>query len=148
MGITRVAEDIFNTFRGNDPRHTLWHGHSFTANPLGCAAANASLDLLEKTPQLYKEFENRHIPHLKNLAKHSKVSHPRVTGTIAAFDLVTEGEKGYLNIAGKIIKNVAISKGVLIRPLGDVVYLLPPLCITEDQLEECYAAIESGLNAL
>ena len=52
MGITMASEDIFENFIGNDPRLTFWHGHSFTANPLGCAAANASLDLLENNQKI------------------------------------------------------------------------------------------------
>ena len=50
MGVTLASEEIFQSFTGPDPQRTLWHGHSFTANPLGCAAANASLDLLEASP--------------------------------------------------------------------------------------------------
>ena len=69
-------------------------------------------------------------------------------GTIAAFDLVTDGEQGYLNPAGKVLRGLVRDQGVLIRPLGDVVYLLPPLCISDDQLDQCYDALHSGLDAL
>ena len=70
MGITLCKEKIFQSFIDDSPRKTFWHGHSFTANPLGCAAANASLDLLEKEPQKYLAFEEKHLSHLikfKNL---------------------------------------------------------------------------------
>ncbi len=148
MGVTMATEEIFNNFKGDNPKHTFWHGHSFTANPIGCAAANASLDLLEQKPILFEKFETRHIPFLERLKKHPKVSKPRVTGTIAAFNLKVSGPKGYLNNAGKQLKNKVLNKGVFIRPLGDVVYLLPPLCINDDQLEKCYLAIEEGLNEI
>lgn len=148
MGITMAKEAIFEEFLGSDPTRTLWHGHSFTANPLGCAAANASLDLLEAEPEKYQHFEGRHQPRLERLARHPKVERPRLCGTIAAFDLVTDSAQGYLNPAGKILRSLVRKHGVLIRPLGDVVYLLPPLCISDAQLDQCYDGIEIGLDAL
>ena len=148
MGVTMAREEVFEAFLGDDPSLTLWHGHSFTANPLGCAAANASLDLLEDNPESYENFEARHRPHLEALAEHPKVQQPRLTGTIAAFDLAIDGTHGYLNPAGRIVKQQAINNGVFLRPLGQVVYLLPPLCLNDAQLEQCYAAIHLGLEAL
>lgn len=148
MGITMAREAIFDEFLGSDPTRTLWHGHSFTANPLGCAAANASLDLLEAEPENYQHFQDRHQPHLERLARHPKVQRPRLCGTIAAFDLVTDSTRGYLNPAGKILRGLVREHGVLIRPLGDVVYLLPPLCISDAQLDQCYTSIEKGLDIL
>ncbi len=148
MGITMAREAIFEEFLGSDPTRTLWHGHSFTANPLGCAAANASLDLLEAEPENYQHFQGRHQPHLERLARHPKVQRPRLCGTIAAFDLVTDSTRGYLNPAGKILRGLVREHGVLIRPLGDVVYLLPPLCISDAQLDQCYISIEKGLDIL
>jgi len=148
MGVTMANEKIFEDFIGDDPKLTFWHGHSFTANPLGCAAANASLDLLEKNSKVFTEFESRHLPLLKELTKHPKVQRPRLTGTIAAFDLKTDENEGYLNLAGKALKAHALDNGVFIRPLGNVVYLLPPLCINDAQLEECYMAIKKGLDKL
>ncbi len=130
------------------PKLTLWHGHSFTGNPLGCAAANASLDLLEESPEKYEYFETRHCQHLKKLAHHPRIKNIRVTGTIAAFDIQVSEPPGYLNAAGKVLKEHALKNGVFIRPLGNVVYILPPLCITDSQLEKCYSIIESGLNLL
>ncbi|WP_320666941.1 adenosylmethionine--8-amino-7-oxononanoate transaminase [Prochlorococcus sp. MIT 1307] len=148
MGVTMASEEIFSAFIGEAPHLTLWHGHSFTGNPLGCAAANASLDLLEANPEQYQKFESRHIAHLHIIAKHPRVKRIRVTGTIAAFDLDVEGPSGYLNTAGKTIKAIAMQNGVFLRPLGNVVYLLPPLCLNNSQLEQCYSAIEKGLDML
>ena len=148
MGITLASKAIFEEFLGNDPTKTLWHGHSFTANPLGCAAANASLDLLEAEPERHEQFEQRHRPRLERLTRHPRVQRPRLCGTIAAFDLVTDGAQGYLNPAGKVLRRLVRDQGVLIRPLGDVVYLLPPLCISDTQLDQCYDAIADGLDAL
>ena len=148
MGVTMASEKIFTAFIGEEPKLTLWHGHSFTGNPLGCAAANASLDLLQNNPEKYEQFELRHLPFLKNLSKHPLVKKIRVRGTIAAFDIQAKGPTGYLNTAGQKLKKAAIKRGVFLRPLGNVVYLLPPLCINDSQLEQCYVAIENGLNEL
>lgn len=148
MGITMATEVIFQDFLSGDPTKTLWHGHSFTANPLGCAAANASLDLLEANPACHEQFEERHQSRLEQLARHPRVQRVRLCGTIAAFDLVTDSQQGYLNPAGKVLRRLVKEQGVLIRPLGDVVYLLPPLCISEAQLDQCYNALQIGLDAL
>mgnify|MGYP000010514940 FL=1 len=148
MGVTMASEKIFSAFVGEAPKLTLWHGHSFTGNPLGCAAANASLDLLDNNPEKYEQFELRHLPFLKRLQKHPLVEKVRVHGTIAAFDIKVQGPKGYLNTAGQQLKKSALKRGVFLRPLGNVVYLLPPLCINDEQLEQCYVAIENGLDEL
>ena len=148
MGVTMASEKIFSAFVGEEPELTLWHGHSFTGNPLGCAAANASLDLLQNDPHKHEKFESRHLPFLKALTKHPLVKNIRVNGTIAAFDIKVKEPSGYLNSAGKKLKACAINNGVFLRPLGNVVYLLPPLCINDSQLEQCYVAIKNGLDNL
>ena len=148
MGVTMASEAVFEAFIGDDPNLTLWHGHSFTANPLGCAAANASLTLLEQNPTAFQNFEARHRPQLEALAQHPRVERPRLLGTVAAFDLVVGGTAGYLNPAGPTVKRIAMEHGVFLRPLGQVVYLLPPLCITDAQLEQCYVAIQTALDQL
>ena len=148
MGVTMASERIFQGFIGQDPSLTLWHGHSFTANPLGCAAANASLNLLEANPTAFQDFEARHRPHLERLQGHPKVSRCRLLGTVAAFDLAVDGTAGYLNPAGPTVKKLAMAHGVFLRPLGQVVYLLPPLCISDEQLQRCYEAIGVALDAI
>ena len=148
MGITISKEKIFESFVDDSPTKTFWHGHSFTANPLGCAAANASLDLLEMEPQRYLSFEEKHFSQLGKFSKLPYVKRFRITGTIAAFDLDHGEKKGYLNNIGKKIKRLSMEKGLFIRPLGNVIYLLPPLCITDEQLEESYSIIKQILEEL
>jgi adenosylmethionine-8-amino-7-oxononanoate aminotransferase len=147
MGVTLARETIYAGFLGGDPPRTLYHGHSFTANPLGCAAALASLDLLEADPGRHERMEARHRPHLEALARHPAVRRPRLRGCIAAFDLVTEAV-GYLHPSGRRLQRLALEQGVFLRPLGPVVYLLPPLCIDDDQLARCYGAISTALDRL
>ena len=141
MGITLSSEEIFENFVSEIPEKTFWHGHSFTANPLGCAAANASLDLLEKEPHKYMNLEIKHLYLLKKINKLQFIKRIRVCGTVAAFDLEINNNSGYFNNIGKRIKALAIEKGLFIRPLGNVIYLLPPLCITDKQLEKSYKII-------
>jgi len=148
MGITLTKEKIFQSFIDESPRKTFWHGHSFTANPLGCAAANASLDLLEKEPMKYMSLEKKHFDHLVKFRKLPFIKKIRITGTIAAFDLELGNKVGYLNDIGKKIKSLSMKKGLFIRPLGNVVYLLPPICITDDQLDKSYQIIWQTLNDL
>ena len=148
MGITLTKENIFQSFIDESPRKTFWHGHSFTANPLGCAAANASLDLLEKEPMKYMSLEKKHFDHLVKFRKLPFIKKIRITGTIAAFDLELGKKSGYLNDIGKKIKSLSMKKGLFIRPLGNVVYLLPPICITDDQLDKSYQIIWQTLNDL
>ena len=148
MAVTLASERIYAGFiSDSEPTATFFHGHSFTANPLGCAAALASLDLLEANPERYRDFEARHTPHLAALAQNPKVVRPRCTGTVAAFEL-DAGQTSYLNPIGKTVQRHCIDQGVYLRPLGNVVYLLPPLCTSTDQLERCYGALQSCLDAL
>jgi len=147
MGVTVASERLYQGFISNQPEATFFHGHSFTANPLGCAAALASLDLLQANPERFQQFEARHTPLLEELAGHPLVRRPRCVGTMAAFDLET-GEASYLNPVGKQVQRHCLAQGVYLRPLGNVVYLLPPLGISSQQLERCYQALGSALAAL
>ncbi|WP_115118737.1 adenosylmethionine--8-amino-7-oxononanoate transaminase [Synechococcus sp. UW105] len=147
MGGTLASERIFAGFISEEPLKTFFHGHSFTANPLGCAAALASLDLLEQHPERFLHFEGRHRPHLEALTAHSMVKQVRCLGTMAAFELDC-GSTNYLNPVGRQLQRLCLEDGVYIRPLGNVVYLLPPLCISDKQLQNCYSAIGDGITKL
>jgi len=148
MGVTMASERLYRGFISQQPEHTFFHGHSFTANPLGCAAALASLDLLQHNPERYQQFETRHTPLLEELVQRSPaVQRPRCVGTMAAFEL-DAGESSYLNPIGKQLQRLCLDHGVYIRPLGNVVYLLPPLCISETRLQQCYEAIGASIEAL
>jgi len=152
LGVTAVRDELFDAFRSTDRRRTLFHGHSFTANPIACAAALASLNLLDDHCAAQRvRIEASHRSHLARLAPHPWVRHPRVLGTVAAFDLVSPDDTGghnYLASLGSQLSAHALDAGVLLRPLGDVVYTLPPYAITEDQLDRVYEVIRDFLDAL
>ena len=147
MGVTMASERLYQGFIGERPELTFFHGHSFTANPLGCAAALASLDLLQQQPERFQQFETRHTTLLETLARNPLVRRPRVLGTIAAFD-VELCSSGYLNPVGKQIQRLCLAEGVYLRPLGNTVYLLPPLAIRDGQLQCCYDALAAALQQL
>ena len=147
MGVTMASERLYQGFISEEPLKTFFHGHSFTANPLGCAAALASLQLLEENASRFTEFETRHTDHLKALAKLETVKDIRCLGTMAAFELDSGGTT-YLNPIGRQLQARCLEQGVYIRPLGNVVYLLPPLCISDQELQTCYQAILNGIQNL
>ena len=147
MGVTLASERLYQGFISDRPSATFFHGHSFTANPLGCAAALASLDLLQQNPERFQAFQQRHTPLLEELAEHARVRQPRCLGTLAAFEL-DAGPNSYLNPVGKQIQRHCLEQGVYLRPLGNVVYLLPPLGISNTQLEQCYGALRAAIDAV
>lgn len=146
LGATVVREEIFAAFLSNDRRRTLFHGHSYTANPIACAAARASLALLDdRSADRRRAIEAVHRSRMAALASHPHVRRPRVLGTVAAFDLAGE-KSGYLSDRGPLLGAFALARGVLLRPLGDVVYVLPPYAITDEQLGLVYAVIAEFLE--
>lgn len=148
LSVTVCTEAIYEAFYSDDPTKTLYHGHSYTANPLGCAAALTSWQLMVENESAFMTMETQHQRHLQALQNHPKVQRLRATGTIAAMDVVTSDQPGYLNQVGPQIRQQAIQQGLLLRPLGQVLYLMPPYCITEAELADVYAKIRRILDAL
>ncbi len=143
MALTITTKTIFDAFYSDDISKTFFHGHSYTGNPLGCAAALASLDLLEKKP--FQNIETWHKENMLNFYDHPYLENHRIMGTIAAFDIKTK-IKGYLAKEGKQLQKACLEKGVYIRPLGNIVYLLPPYCITKEELAFAYDVIKECLD--
>lgn len=146
LSVTVASDEIFEAFNSADPMKTFWHGHSYTANPIGCAAALASLDLMYEHEPVFTDMESWHREHLLELRDHSRLKHHRVTGTIAAMDVINEEKEGYLNPIADFIKENCVDKGLLLRPLGNVLYLMPPYCTTRDELAEMYDGITELLD--
>ncbi|HWZ57390.1 MAG TPA: adenosylmethionine--8-amino-7-oxononanoate transaminase [Gemmatimonadaceae bacterium] len=146
LGATVVRDEIFEAFLSEDRRSTLFHGHSYTANPIACAAGRASLALLDEASAAKREnIKLLNEFYLRALSSHPCVENARVIGTIAAFDL-SGGSRDYLNPVGPRLAAFALERGVLLRPLGNVVYVLPPYCITTEQLDTVYGVIRSFLE--
>ncbi len=148
MGVTTCTAEIQSAYRSSDLMKTFFHGHSFTANPITCAVANASLDLLltEECESNRQRLNQRHTDFLERIKGHDMVRNPRVMGTIIAFELNTERETSYFNEARHHLYPYFISKGLLIRPLGNVIYLIPPYIISDEDLEFIYSTILTFLD--
>jgi adenosylmethionine---8-amino-7-oxononanoate aminotransferase len=146
MSLTVCTEQIYQAFYSDDPMKTLYHGHSYAANPLGCAAALASLDLLMEYEPAFQAMEMKHWEFLKQFQSYSQLEKIRVTGTIAAMDLVTPEQTGYLNQITMTIRQRAIEAGLLLRPLGNVLYLMLPYCTTDEELALVYQGVEQVLS--
>lgn len=140
LAVTVASRGVYEAFVSRDPQKTFWHGHSYTANPLGCAAALASLELLEESRSVFTEMEGHHRGFLSRLDPERAVR-PRACGTIAAFDVRTDGGGGYFDFIGDEIKRRTVDKGLLIRPLGNTVYLMPPYSLTESERTEMYEGV-------
>jgi len=145
MGVTACSNNIFDAFLSSDRLKTLFHSHSFTGNPLACAAANASLDLLEQ--KSYWENIERicqtHTNWAKKHAQSDKYINIRICGTILAFELASDEKSGYLHSKRDYIYQKCLKAGVLLRPLGNTIYILPPFIISEEQLTKIYDVIEN-----
>lgn len=139
MSLTVTSTRIQDAFRGADAAHTFWHGHSYTANPLGCAAALASLDLTVEAVPRIREVEARHRRFIGDLPDGWR--HPRVCGSILAMDLDADGQSGYFADVGPKLRAAFIREGVLLRPLGDTVYVMAPYVTTDAQYERIYEAL-------
>jgi len=152
LGVTACTDKIYSAFVTDNKLHTFFHGHSFTANPLACTAALASLDLLEKENCLENiqwicEQQAGFIDSLRNNEElyPKKIHNPRQIGTIAAFE-ISSGEDEYLNNISGTITRKCMDQGVYLRPLGNTVYIMPPYCITQNELEKVYTVLLSVLR--
>lgn len=150
LSVTVCNEEVYSSFYSDDPLKTFWHGHSYTANPLGCAAGLASMNLLEdnETGKSFRGMEQKHKHYLSDILETGNVEKARVKGTIAAFDVITGEETGYLNDISGQIKEKCVDYGLLIRPLGNTVYLMPPYCITDDELSGVYGRLKELLSTI
>lgn len=148
MGITTCSDEIYNAFWSDDKHKTLFHGHSFTANPLACTAALASMEILlkEDTQMNIKRINHQHSEFVKSLAIHPQVENARQVGTILAFDFKTEYGTSYFNEIGKRLYTEFLQRGIIMRPLGNVIYLVPPYCITSEELDFVYQNIMEVLD--
>ena len=147
LGVTASSQPVFDAFLSDDRTRTFFHGHSFTANPLACTAALASLDLLEEKScrDQIKYIQSEHEKFVKDELSRSNEDvfrNIRMMGTILAFELNT-GRDDYINHIGAEIMKLALRQGIYLRPLGNTVYLMPPYCIRPDQLRKIYHFILS-----
>lgn len=148
LGATLVTPHIFNAFDSENKHHTFFHGHSFTANPLACAAANASLELME-TPNFESNvirISQRFAFEQKKYSRHPKLIEARHLGAILALEIKTHAETGYLNQISEKATTFFLSKGIYLRPLGNVLYVTPPYIVSDAELDQIFKNIDLFLE--
>lgn len=148
LGATSCNEKIYEAFLSDNKRKTLFHGHSYTGNPVACAAGLASLDLLlqDETQQHIARIELRHTAFAEHFKSMAKIVEVRQQGTILAVEFEANGTS-YFNKLGDTLYSFALEQGVILRPLGNIIYVIPPYCITDAQLDQVYQTIQ-GMQEL
>jgi adenosylmethionine-8-amino-7-oxononanoate aminotransferase len=139
LGVTATTDRVYEAFLSRDRTRTFFHGHSFTANPLACAVAIASLDLIEENRSVEKvcAIERWLNEGLRPLAALPVVGDVRVIGGVGIIELVRDKAAkttgGYLDDSGPALTRAFLDRGLLLRPLGNVLYLMPPYVISEQE---------------
>jgi adenosylmethionine-8-amino-7-oxononanoate aminotransferase len=143
LAATLCTPDIFEAHLSSDRRKTFFHSSSYTANPIACAAAVANLKIWRDEPvdARIDALAAQHSAHLKRFENDRRFTGVRQCGTIAALDLVVPAG-GYLAEAGPHLRRLFRERGLLVRPLGNVIYLMPPYCTTAADLAAAYDAID------
>jgi len=148
MAITTFTQELFDGFYDDDVNKALFHGHTFTANPTGCAAALASLELLQsdEMQQNILRVNQSHLQFQAKIRNHSKVKTTRVLGVIFALEIKRDNAESYYGDFRNKLYDFFIANGVILRPVGNIVYILPPYIISDSQLEKVYSVVEEALE--
>jgi adenosylmethionine-8-amino-7-oxononanoate aminotransferase len=148
FGLTTCTQHIYNAFLSTDKMKTLFHGHSYTANPVACAASLASLDLFlaPETPKNIERIVAAHQAFAIKIKDHPKIKTIRQTGTILAMEWQTGEDTNYFSSLRDKLYKYFLDAGIILRPLGNVIYILPPYCITDAQLNYIYSKITDALE--
>tara|TARA_R110000796_G_scaffold250788_3_gene380610 strand:+ start:13178 stop:14446 length:1269 start_codon:yes stop_codon:yes gene_type:complete len=145
MAVTSCTQKVYDAFYSTEISKGLFHGHTYTANPLACTAALAGIELLQ-SKEIQQNIQRIIIAHQKfdsEIKNHPKVGSTRQTGTIYALDLNVKMER-YGNLRDKLMQHF-MKNGVFLRPLGNTIYISTPYVITDEQLQKIYDTIKSAL---
>lgn len=147
LGVTACNERIFNAFAGDRLQQAFLHGHSYTANPLACSSALASLDLLldPRCSAQREEIAASHRRFCHTWQNHPKLKRCEPLGTILALEYLTP-TRSYFDTLRDRLYHFFLNQGILLRPLGNVLYILPPYCIQSDELQFIYDQIIQTLE--
>jgi adenosylmethionine-8-amino-7-oxononanoate aminotransferase len=147
LAATICREEVYQAFYSQDRTRALFHGHSYCGNPLACSAAIANLKIFETEPVFERigEIESVHRERLPFFQSHPAVADVRSLGTIAAIEL-RAADAGYLSQTRSRLYPFFLEQGVLLRPLGNVLYMVPPYVIHPSDLHHAYDAITKALS--
>ena len=142
MGLTSCSQKIYDAFYSDEIAKGLFHGHTYSANPLACAAALAGIELLtsEEMQSNIKRIENLHQAFAEKIKDHPKVTNIRHLGIIFAFDLNVKMER-YGNIRNQLF-SYFMENGVYLRPLGNTIYITAPFIASDEEMQKIYDTIE------
>jgi adenosylmethionine-8-amino-7-oxononanoate aminotransferase len=147
MGATVCTRQVHEAFVSADRSHTFYHGHSYTGNPIAAAAAVASLQIFEREPvfERINTIATIHCERLESIRDHPAVGDVRSIGTLAAVELRAD-DAGYFSKLKPMLYNFFLDAGVLLRPLGNVVYVMPPYTISSNDLHYIHDCIAKSLD--
>jgi len=150
LGLTVATKEIFNAFLSDEKRKAFLHGHSFTGNPLACAAACASINIMEsqKTWESIERISSRNQHFLQEIRNHSTVKDARCLGTILAIEINVSNESSYFNSMRDEAYHFFLENGLWIRPLGNVIFVNPPYCLTHSEQNRIFAILKSFLKKI
>jgi adenosylmethionine-8-amino-7-oxononanoate aminotransferase len=150
LAVTLTSPAIFEAHWSTDPARQFFHSSSYTANPIACAAAKANLAIWREEPVLERiaTLGDRQAALLGDLAVLPGIANPRRCGTIAAFEVLDEKGAGYLSEIGPRLRRCLRDGPILIRPLGNTVYVMPPYCIEEADLAMVRDVIAEAVTSL
>ncbi|KGO83124.1 adenosylmethionine-8-amino-7-oxononanoate aminotransferase [Flavobacterium beibuense F44-8] len=150
MAITTFTEELFEGFYDDDINKALFHGHTFTANPTGCAAALAGLELLltDEMKANLTRINASHLDFIAEIEKHPRVINARVLGVIMAFEIERDGNESYYGDFRNKLYNFFIENGVILRPVGNIIYILPPYIISNELLTKVYDVVKQAIDEI
>ncbi|RYE18926.1 MAG: adenosylmethionine--8-amino-7-oxononanoate transaminase [Sphingobacteriales bacterium] len=150
FGLTTCTQQIYDAFLSENKLKTLFHGHSYTANPVACAASLASLDLFldEATTNNINRIVAKHQVFALRIKDQPKIKNIRQTGTILAMEWETGSDTSYFSSLRDRLYSYFLDAGIILRPLGNIIYILPPYCITNDELDYIYSKIEDAFEEI
>ena len=149
LAATLATAEIFEAHWSEDRSKTFFHSSSFTANPIACAAALANVGVWRDEPVRARvaALAAAQAARLARFEADDRFANVRSCGTIAALDLRVP-DAGYLAEIGPKLRAFFLARGLLVRPLGEIIYLMPPYCVTEAELDSLYDAIAEAPDAL
>lgn len=149
LAMTLCTPEIFEAHLSDDRSRTFFHSSSYTANPIACAAALANLEVWRNEPVALriKTLAAMQRERLAAFRSDPRFTNVRQLGTIAALDIAVE-KTGYLSEAGPRLRAFFRQRNILIRPLGNVIYLMPPYCATPHDLDRAYEAIDEAADLI
>ena len=150
LSVTTTTKAIYDAFYSDDISKALFHGHTFMANPTGCAIALESLKILaeEEMQANLKRIQNRHVAFAAKMDKYPKVARTRTLGVIMALDLKVPDTGEYYGAIRNELYRFYIAHGVILRPVYHTIYILPPYIITDKQLDRVYEVVEESIEHL